>query len=223
VLYALGEPVSFVLLVLSFLVAVTLQGWVQSTAAARAGDGRPRLEGRLRPDPRRHVDPFGAIAAAISGIGWARQVEPPVRRARGTVVAVLLSGAVVNVLVGLATLVGFRLAGGLAGGGSSEVLQRGVDGGDLGLVALYLFGLMNLFVGVLSLVPLPPLPGGSVLFALAPSSTGWRKAEYRLVEQNIGVAVLLALLIIPLGGPQAILPTVLDEILAEPLRALLSG
>ena len=221
-LYALGRPVSFVLLVVSFLLAVTLHGWVQARAAARAGDRGPAAEGRLTPDPRRHVDPFGAIAAAIAGIGWSRQAEGPHRRSGAGLAAVLLAGTVANLVVGLAALVAFRAAGGAAGGASSIVLQQGV-GGDVGLVALYLFGLSNVFVAALSLVPLPPLPAGRLLFALAPQSVGWQKARYRLVEQNIGTAVLLALLLIPLGGPQALLPTVLDSLLSPALSPLLRG
>lgn len=222
-LYALGDPVDLVVLVASFVLAVTVHGWVQAWAAHRVGDRQPAQEGRLRPDPRRHVDPFGAIAAAISGVGWSRQVEPPDRRRRATMVSVLLSGVLANLLLGVASLVAFRLLDGPFGSGSTLVLQRGVPEGEFALVALYLFGLMNVYVAALSLVPLPPLPGGLLLFGLAPRGPGWQKAEYRLVEQNIGAAVLLALLLIPLGGPQALLPTVLDTLLRPVLTALLGG
>lgn len=224
-LYALGDPVSLVILLVSFVVAVTLHGWVCSVVATRAGERAPAAEGRTRPDPRRHLDPFGAVAAAIAGIGWARPVEPPDRRRRGALVRVLLSGAVANLVLGLAALVAFGL---VSGGGSavsfvgpSLLLQSGI-GGDLALRALLLFGLANLMTGLLSLVPIPPLPGGRLLFGLAPRSAGWQKAEYQLVERNIGIAVLLALLLIPLGGPQALLPTILDT-LAGPLVRLVTG
>jgi len=227
VLYALGDPVSFVVLILSFLLAATLHGWVQALVASRTGDRRPAAQGRTRPDPRRHVDPFGAVAAAIAGVGWARPVEPPDRRRRGALVAVLLSGAVANLVVGVAVLVGFRLAGGSVTGTTVLLLQRGVGeglfgGGELLLRVLLMLGLMNVFVGALSLVPLPPLDGGRLLFALAPRTPGWQKAEYQLDERNIGIAVLLALLLIPLGGPTALLPTVLGSVVS-PLVRLVSG
>ncbi|MCU1590974.1 MAG: hypothetical protein JWP11_2230, partial [Frankiales bacterium] len=45
-LYALGDPLSFLLLLVSYVVAVTLHGWVACVAADRAGDRRPRAEGR---------------------------------------------------------------------------------------------------------------------------------------------------------------------------------
>jgi Zn-dependent protease len=228
VLYALGDPLSLVLLLASFLVAVTVVGWTSSLVAARQGQREVVAERRTRPDPRRHVDPFGAIAVAIAGIGWARPVEPShrmstSRQSKGSLVAQQLSGPLVAIVVGLVSLALLPLldAAVLGLGSASRVLQTGVDG-DLGARALLLFGLAHLMTGLLALVPLPPLPGGRLLFALAPRTPGWQKAEYQLVERSIGVAVLLALVLIPLGGPQALLPTLLDTV-AEPLVRLVAG
>jgi Zn-dependent protease len=221
-LYALGDPVSLVILLVSFVLAVTLHGWVQSVVARRNGDRTVVAERRTAPDPRRHLDPFGAVAAAIAGIGWSKPVDPPDRRRRGALVWVLLSGAVANLVVGLVALVTLGAVSALAASvGPSLLLQSGI-GGDLGARALLLFGLANLMTGLLSLVPIPPLPGGRLLFGLAPRTPGWQKAEYQLDERNIGIAVLLALLLIPLGGPQALLPTILDT-LAGPLVRLVTG
>jgi hypothetical protein len=224
VLYALGAPTSFALLLLGFLLAVTLHGWVQAAAAARAGEPAPRLEQRLAPDPRRHLDPFGAFTAAVAGTGWSRQTEvDPRRRSTGGLAAVLLSGTAANLLLGLALLAGYRLAGGPATGATLLDLQRGLDGLPLGQTALYLLGLSSLAVGLLSLVPVPPLPAGRLLLAAGPSSPGWQKARYYLVEQNLGTAALLLLLLIPLGSPRPVLPVVLDTLLAPMLRPVLGG
>lgn len=224
-LYALGDPLSFLVLVLSFVVAVTAHGWAASVAADRGGDRRPRLEGRLRPDPRRHLDPFGAIAAAIAGFGWAKPLEPPgLRGRRGALIASCLAGPAVNLLLAAAALIAFRAASGQGLlGSSATVLQNGLSGGPVSERALVLFGLMNAYVGVLSLVPLPPLDGGRLLFGLAPRTGGWQKAEYHLVEQNIGLGVLLLLLLLPLGGPQALLPTVLDQLISPLVRLVTGG
>ena len=225
-LYALGDPISLVILLVSFVVAVTLHGWVQSAVARRNGDRTVVAEGRTKPDPRRHLDPFGAVSAAIAGIGWAKPIEPPTRSSKGTLVWVLLSGAIANLVVGVAVLATLPLVASAAGSiasviGPSRLLQAGIDG-DLAARAILLFGLANLMTGLLALVPLPPPPGGRLLFALAPRSVGWQKAEYQLIERNIGIAVLLALMLIPLGGPQALLPTILDT-LAAPLVRLVTG
>jgi Zn-dependent protease len=223
VLYALGDPLSFVLLIVSFLVAVTLHGWVQAVFAARADDRQAQRSGRTRPDPRRHVDPFGAIAGAIAGLGWPKPVEVDERAPRRALLTVLLSGVVVNAVVGAAALAAFSVLSDVSVLASTAILQRGLPLDDLLARGLLLFGLMNVFVAALSLVPLPPLGGGRILFAYAPRTPGWQKARYHLVEQNIGVAVLLALLIIPLGGPQALLPSVLDTLVGPLLDLVTRG
>ncbi|MBK5306556.1 MAG: site-2 protease family protein [Frankiaceae bacterium] len=222
-LRALGDPLSFLILLVSFVVAVVVHGWVQCVVADRTGDRRPRQEQRLTPDPRRHVDPFGAIAGAIAGFGWSRPLEPAFRAGRGALLATFLSGAAANLLLAVGGLVAFRAVSGLSvPAASATALQDGVEGLPAGQIALLLFGLMNLYVGFLSLVPLPPLDGGRLLFALAPRTSGWQKAQYHLVEQNIGLVAVLVLLLLPLGGPQALLPTVLDD-LVSPLVRLVTG
>ena len=235
-LYALAHPPSLLILLLSFVVAMTLHGWVASGVADRLGDRRPRAEGRLKPDPRHHLDPFGAVAAGLSGLGWAKPVETLGRR-RGAVFAVALAGPAVNVALGIGLLIGWRISYGPAGAPGGGVLVQVVDqvgaayflqhGFPLGLApvssALLLAGCSQLYLGVLSLVPVPPLDGGRLLFALAPRSQGWQKAEYHLVEQNIGIAVVLALLLIPLGGNVPLLPQLLDSLLRPLIRLLCGG
>lgn len=223
-LRALGDPLSFVLLLVFMLVAVVAHGWVQCLVADRTGDRRPRQERRITPDPRRHVDPFGAVAGLIAGFGWARPLEPAVRAGRGPLVAVFLSGAALNVLLAAAGLVAFRAMSGTGVfGASALLLQSGVQGLPVAQIAALLFGMMNLYVAALSLVPIPPLDGGRLLFALAPRTSGWQKAEYHLVEQNFGLVAVLVLLLVPLGGPQALLPTVLDDVVSPFVRLVTGG
>lgn len=221
-LYALADPLSFLLLLVASVLWVTLMGWVSALAAARAGWPGVRQEGRGRPDPRRQIDPFGAVSAAIAGVGWARPLEPPYGRRGGAVARVVLAGPLVVLALGLGLLAAYGALSGPVGGASSLVVQRGIALDPVGDRALLLAGFSALYTGALSLVPLPPLPAGRLLFALAPRTSGWQKAEHQLVERNIGVAVLLALMLIPLGSSQALLPVVLDSLL-DPLAALVGG
>ena len=221
-LYALDDPVSLLILLLSFVSACTLAGWTSSVLAARAGASDVRTEGRLRPDPRRHVDPFGAVAALLGGVGWPRPVPVPFRASRARLLQVTLTGPVLVLLTGLALLVGFAAAEGAVTGASTVALRTGVSGADLLGRALLLAGLVHLFVGLLCLVPLPPLPGGQLLFGLAPRTRGWQQAEGYLVERNLGVVAVLVLLLFPLGGPVPLLLAVLDAV-GRPLVALVTG
>ena len=230
-LYALGHPASFLVLAVSFVVGITLHGWLQAVTADRMGDRRPRLAQRTQFNPQVHLDPFGAVGALIGGLGWTHPVELPGRRERGRVLAVALVGPLANIVLGIGLLVVYRaalgtgesqiLAGFYGDQGAGYVLQHGTSlAGDALGYAVLLAGASQLYLGVLSLVPIPPLDGGRLLFALAPRTLGWQRAEHYLVEQNIGVAVLLVLLVLPLGG-QLLLLQVLDSLLAPLLRAVL--
>lgn len=146
-------------------------------------------------------------------------------RRRGRLLAVTLSGPAVNILLGVAALLVWRWRWGpgpVFGGGAAYELQHGWIGGGPPGALLLLVGASQLYLGVLSLIPLPPLDGGRLLFGLAPRTQGWLRAEHQLVDRNIGVAVLLALLVIPLGGPVPVLPQLLDTVLS-PLVAALVG
>lgn len=228
-LYALGDPRSFVFLLVFSVVCITLSGWISALVAARQGSRSLRQEGRLRPDPRRHLDPFGAVSAVIAGIGWHRPVEVP-RTSTGRVAMAVLAGPAALLVLGLGTLAGFgayypdfMVGAQLDVGGGSYALQNGAPLLSAGMEAWLLMGVAATWTGAIQLVPLPPLPGGQVLFAAAPRTLGWQKAEYQLVERNIGTAVLLALMLIPLGSNVALLPNILDNLLGPLVKAVAGG
>ncbi len=220
-LYALDDLLSFLLLLVATVVALTLHGWVTALLAARTGDRQPAAERRLGPDPRRQIDPFGFIAALIGGVGWSLAVATPARSRRGAVIATTVLPAAVLVGLGLAVLAAFRAASGgsFSGADTSQVLRDAVLAGlPVGELALATFGVVLLYTGVMSLVPLLPLAGGRLLFALAPRTRGWQQAEHQLGERNIGTAILLGLLLLAPGLVFAVLDAV-----GGPLAALATG
>lgn len=64
-------------------------------------------------------------------------------------------------------------------------------GPPFGQVALLLAGVELFAMGVLAILPIPPLDGGRLLFALTPRSGAWQRVRYRLDEENWGLLVLL--------------------------------
>lgn len=229
-LYALSHPLALLGLVLGFVAAVTLHGAVQAFVATRTGDRRPRAEGRVTLDTRRHLDPFGCVAAGLAGPGWVRPVEvgSPVFRGRAPwrPVFVLATGPLASGLLGLGLLVAARAAGApepsLLVPQLSDLLHGktlAVDGVSLLLLEA---GAAALAVGLLALIPLPPLDAGRALFCVAPRSQGWQRARHWLIEQNIGLVAVLVLLIIPIAGERPLLLVLLDT-LARPLLDAIAG
>ena len=222
-LRALSHPVAFLGMLIGFLVAVPVQAYVQVSCARAFGD-RPvfrrafgdRLTRRRVGDLRRLLDPFGAVAAALGGLGWG--VTPDLQlRSRGRLALALLAGPVAVFLLGILAVLGFVLVGGpadfLPGRGPGAVLE-GVDGpaGQLFFLGL---AMELLGMAVLALVPLPPLPGWRLLELASTGSVGWQRAREYLVERNLGVLALLVLLILPIGGSTPLLINIVDTVVGS--------
>ncbi|MFC4072094.1 hypothetical protein [Actinoplanes subglobosus] len=203
-LFALGEPVAFVALVVSFLLGLALRA-VAMRFTARVvglGDGRPLV----RFSPREDIDPFGAVAAAIGGQGWGRQVtvdEVPRWRGRGRAAAVFAAGPVACILAGELIIAGFAL---VQPAPELELLNpgwilRGFPLTIAGQVALSL-GTGLLTFGLLALIPIPPLDGFGVLWnALRKPgpSMAWMRLWFE--DKNIGALILLVCSFFPTSYP----------------------
>lgn len=225
-LYALRHPVALTALLLAFLLGVAVRGFVQARLTARLGDRSALAGGRGGLDVRRHLDPFGAVGAALAGVGWGRPVErvSSVRKdQRGRLLAVLLAGPAALLLLGALLLAGYAAAGGPRGLGQAgivpAILHAEVRPENAAQTVLLFAGIELVAMAVLAMLPMPPLDGGRILFLYAPRTAGWQKAEYHLAEQNIGTAIVLALLLIPLAGEDPLLLFLLDLIM-HPLLGL---
>ncbi len=204
-LYALVEPVAFAGLVLAFLVAVLLRALLQSALARWLSvSTRPRAP---LFEPRRDIDPFGAVGAVLGGTGWGRpaplpETGPRVLRPGGQAM-VYAVGPLIGLLAGEAVLAGYAV--GTAAGQfrlslflPSDVLH-GIPIEWQGQL-LVSFGVGLLCFGLLEIIPLPPLDGWGLLWLVwRRPGEGARKAQYWLVDRNIGVVILLVLML-PLGA-----------------------
>lgn len=200
-LYLLRRPSELLGVALALLVGIVAHAAAQALAARAVGDRLPAANGRLSLDPRRHFDPFGVIVMLISGVGWNKPVplqEPRFRGARGRYVLAVLAGPVTNLVLAVLGLVGLRLVG--------TTFLFAVDPRTpfhppgFGEVLLFELAVVNAALGVLSLVPIPPLDGARILWVLAPKTQGWRTARYHLEERNIGLGICVVLFLPLFGG-----------------------
>ena len=203
-LYALGRPVAFAALVVAFLLSLFLRAVAIRLAARGLGlaDGRDAIT----PRPREDVDPFGAVAAAIGGVGWGKAIsvdEVPRWRGRHRAAAVFAAGPLTCIVVAQMIFGVYVLAypdNLLVYLNPSDVLL-GVDlpAGQQILLSLAV-GLLSF--GLLALIPIPPLDGFGILYnALRRPGPGIQWMRLWFEEKNVGVVVLLALCLFPFGAP----------------------
>jgi hypothetical protein len=205
-LFALGTPVAFVALVVSFLCGVMLRAvairfTARTVGLADRGD-------RLAPSFRHDLDPFGAVGAALGGMGWGKMLtvdDVPRWRGRGRAAAVFAAGPVACILAGELLVAAFALTESDAGLFRfltvAEILH-GIAGLPYGQQALLSFGVGLLAFGLLALIPMPPLDGFGILYnALRKPGPGMQWARLWFEDKNIGVLVLLVFSLFPTGYP----------------------
>ena len=191
-------------------------GWV----ALSLGDTTARDRGRLTPNPIRHTDPIGTVALplilAVTGapiFGWAKPVPVDkwrLRNPRFGMMAVAAAGPGTNlVLAALGAAVLGILAGALTNspaevGEVLDLLRQGAWPTSLGwsgllLVGLYFFILINIFLALFNLLPIPPFDGSHIVEGLLPP----RGARIYARLRPFGFPLLfLFLLVIPWFFPQ---------------------
>lgn len=178
---------------LPVLFAITLHEVAHGWVASRLGDQTAAMLGRLTINPLRHIDPVGTvlvpIATSLIGgflFGWAKPVPVDIRnlrRPRRDMALVALAGPSANLIMamfwGLVAKMGLAMSSGF--GSVAVFLQLA---GEIGI-------LINVLLMVLNLVPILPLDGGRVLYALLPSDWARRFAR----TERYGLIILVVLLL----------------------------
>ncbi|MBV9293265.1 MAG: hypothetical protein JO222_12505 [Frankiales bacterium] len=228
-IFALNHPVELAGLLIGFVVGMLARGGVQQAVVSRSrrrssvrslstGGRGPRVSGQWST----YLDPYGTVGAIIAGVGWSPRREP--RRGTFDDVALLVAALVVHAVLAAAGLAALSAAGvplsDLHGLAVSSVLHGDLAPSKAGQALALGFAMVNIACGLLALFPLPPLELGVVLWSRLPRTPGARRFAYHLLEEQWGVAVVLVLLLLPLGGQQPLLLVLINDAAGPILRAL---
>ena len=177
----MGDPLWLVAVAVIILVALPVHEMAHAAMAVQLGDETPRLQGRYTFNPIAHIDPFGALLILFTGFGWAKPVQwnpnnIDVDIRVGTIL-VAAAGPVSNLVLAAvgAFLVPFA---------DYAMLER----------FLTFFVWINTLLFVFNLIPIPPLDGSHILFALLPGDN----FEVRMFLGRFGFIILIGT--IYLGG-----------------------
>ncbi len=203
-----------VMLVPALIIAIVFHEVAHGWTALMLGDSTAKNAKRLTLNPIRHVDPVGTLLVpgilALAGgpiFGWAKPV--PVRKdrldnPRFGMMAVAAAGPGTNLVLAAigAVLLGIAAANGLTAVGEEQgLLTQGL---------LY-FILINIFLALFNMLPIPPFDGSHILEGLMPPS--WAKAYDRL--RPFGMLLFVGLIALTWFAPEL---GVLENIIGPPVN-----
>ncbi|HHY54745.1 MAG TPA: site-2 protease family protein [Chloroflexi bacterium] len=162
------------------LLALPVHEFAHAFTAVQLGDPTPRLQGRYTLNPLRHLDPIGALLIVLVGFGWAKPVQWNPRNIdidrRWGAILVAAAGPASNLALAVLSLLLWRLLG------------------ETGFLAAFLlfFANINILLFVFNLIPIPPLDGSHILFALLPNNV--QQVQFFLMQYGMLLMFVVILL-----------------------------
>jgi Zn-dependent protease len=197
------DVILFCVMVPSIILHEIAHGWV----ALAFGDDTAKRAGRLTLNPIAHIDIIGTILIPLLMIwggygffGYAKPVPVNVsklRSPRNQGVLVSLAGPAVNIVLCVVSAVAFHVFGGAQAAETTFQTPTWV------LILFYL-GVVNVWLTVFNLIPIPPLDGSVLLERMLPAA--WWPGYLNLRRYTMPLVLIVVVLasIIPDGNTSLI-------------------
>lgn len=180
------SPLGFVAWVAAIIIALTVHEFMHALASTYLGDPTAEREGRLTLNPLAHVDWFGFFALLFVGFGWGKPVpynpyNLKYHRWGGAIVA--MAGPASNLLMAFLSALALRLVS----------AYTNLPPANLLIQFLFLLLGINVVLMCFNLIPVPPLDGSKLLFAVL-DSRKYDNLKYNL--ETRGPIILLTIIIL---------------------------
>lgn len=180
------------------VLCITFHETCHGLAALALGDPTAKRAGRLTLNPLKHIDLMGLIMLAVAKFGWAKPVPIDPRYFKNPKLGMALTalaGPLGNVVLCVIAALGY----------SGSVFLMFLTGNPVFewiYLLFYMVFYLSAGLAVFNLLPVPPLDGSKILFALLPPKWYWKLMRY---ERYGMIALTVLLLTGLLDGPLSLL------------------
>ena len=181
----------FVLQIFILFFSIIAHEYAHGRVALMRGDPTAYRQGRLTFNPLPHIDPFGTIILPILQwlmlgrilFGYAKPVPVNpymLKNPRRDMTWVSAAGPAINFLIGCIAGMAIRLH-----------YQHGLDLNPALQNLLWYFFIINIWLAIVNLVPVPPLDGSRILIGLLPKKITLNLFQY----ERLGMFLLVILIV----------------------------
>lgn len=183
-----SPPLALAWLVAIF-VSLTVHEFSHALVGKLRGDLTAEREGRLTLNPLAHLDLMGLIPLLVFGFGWAKPVpfNPyNLKNPKWDSVLIALAGPFSNLVIATVSSIAFRVL----------ISSGAIDLTNLLAAFLFFLILLNLFLALFNVIPIHPLDGSKLFFALFDQPHHARLRDFVAIRgpQILMMAVFISLL-----------------------------
>ncbi|MDD5627140.1 MAG: site-2 protease family protein [Patescibacteria group bacterium] len=157
----LSEPIVFLAWLVAMAISVTLHEFAHALSAYLQGDATAKYSGRLSLNPLKHLDLWGTLMLLLVGFGWGKPVPYNPYNLRNqkwgpSIVALAGPGANLFLILFFGLILKILVVGGV------------LDVGNMLYILIEMIIILNAVWFTFNLIPIPPLDGSKLLFAILP-------------------------------------------------------
>ena len=185
----LEQIIYYVFLVIILLISIWLHEYAHAWTSYRLWDPTPVLQGRLTPNPFKHIDIVWFISVFLIGFWWWKPVQiNPIYYKNPTRDETLTAFAwpAMNLVLAFLWMLIMLVYGNIIW----LWVQNMLMGGDFVVLFWQMFIIMNIWLAVFNMIPLPPLDGYRLIKVF------WKKWAQRMEKNVMWISLILILLIV---------------------------
>ena len=186
----------FEIIQLAIILAVSI--WMHEYAHAyvsyRLGDPTPKLQGRLTPNPMKHLDPIGFLMIFVAHFGRGKpvQINPLYyKNPRKWELMVALAWPATNLVLAIIWILVLLIYAKVMGGTPNDIFLNNWDP----MIGFWMnFSFLNIALAIFNLIPIAPLDGYRLIKI-------WRHKWAEFMERNARFGLIFVIALVYIASP----------------------